>query len=684
MGEKLVVEIDLETGAFDKKIDKLPAKARKIAKDMAEAWVGGSIALGTTAVMAAGNFESAMANVATVLDKKAGVSLAKLKEGILALPPELGTATEMASGMYQALSSGIDASKAVAFTAEAAKLAKAGLADMGSTVKALTGFVNAYGASSKSAAEVSDMMFRTVQLGVVELPELAAGLGNIASTAAAAQVSQKDLLAAIAATTVKGVPAAQAMTGLKAALANLIEPQEKAMEAAKKLGMEGFGPTMLASKGFAGTIDEIARATGGNAEKINALFGSVEAGGVIAALAAEKGNAYKSTLEAMGASAGATQGAFLEQTKTFNAKMEALKSTLDRLFIGIGNEYLPAITSAVEQLSQNLNGLKVLAEAVLLPVRAAVALGQGIGKAAGTTAAVGGSLLHGEFGLAKQAGERAMADTQSSREGLGFGGKFGLNILEALPGGAGISALAGFRAEGGPVSAGKPYVVGEKGPEVLVPGTSGTVLPGTAGIGGGPQDPFESLRQRARQAFHSGADAGLKSGITEGGDKGIGNKGEKETLVGMAFERSKGAMKDALMHGDVKGAIQSFGKGLADTAKSMLGDALSGLLGGLFGGGGGFLGKLFKKRAEGGPVSAGQPYIVGEERPELFVPKVPGVIVPSLAGPGGPSITIENLTLTAGPGPGGVQSLEDIALRLEERARAGRSTYFPRKIQAAG
>jgi hypothetical protein len=34
------------------------------------------------------------------------------------------------------------------------------------------------------------------------------------------------------------------------------------------------------------------------------------------------------------------------------------------------------------------------------------------------------------------------------------------------------------------------------------------------------------------------------------------------------------------------------------------------------------------KRAGGGPVNAGQPYIVGEIRPELFVPNVAGTIVP--------------------------------------------------------
>ena len=50
-----------------------------------------------------------------------------------------------------------------------------------------------------------------------------------------------------------------------------------------------------------------------------------------------------------------------------------------------------------------------------------------------------------------------------------------------------------------------------------------------------------------------------------------------------------------------------------------------GPLGSIFGGG--LLGSLFPGRAGGGPVQAGQPYIVGEEGEELFVPGVSGRIV---------------------------------------------------------
>ena len=55
----------------------------------------------------------------------------------------------------------------------------------------------------------------------------------------------------------------------------------------------------------------------------------------------------------------------------------------------------------------------------------------------------------------------------------------------AVKGIAGVisSAFGGFRANGGAVSAGTPYVVGEKGAELFVPSSNGTIVP-NGGMGG--------------------------------------------------------------------------------------------------------------------------------------------------------------------------------------------------------
>lgn len=53
--------------------------------------------------------------------------------------------------------------------------------------------------------------------------------------------------------------------------------------------------------------------------------------------------------------------------------------------------------------------------------------------------------------------------------------------LAGLFGGGGVAGLlAGARAAGGPVTGGRPYLVGENGPEVMVPGRSGMVIPNSA------------------------------------------------------------------------------------------------------------------------------------------------------------------------------------------------------------
>ena len=49
--------------------------------------------------------------------------------------------------------------------------------------------------------------------------------------------------------------------------------------------------------------------------------------------------------------------------------------------------------------------------------------------------------------------------------------------LAFVPGGKGIGGLIdGFKADGGPVSAGESYLVGERGPEVLTMGHHGGVV----------------------------------------------------------------------------------------------------------------------------------------------------------------------------------------------------------------
>ena len=84
-------------------------------------------------------------------------------------------------------------------------------------------------------------------------------------------------------------------------------------------------------------------------------------------------------------------------------------------------------------------------------------------------------------------------------QGSGVGGFFsklfgavgggGSGMFTGSTGAVGGSIHIGARASGGDVAGGAPYLVGEQGPELMIPKSSGTVIPNNqlSSMGGGPQ-----------------------------------------------------------------------------------------------------------------------------------------------------------------------------------------------------
>ena len=90
--------------------------------------------------------------------------------------------------------------------------------------------------------------------------------------------------------------------------------------------------------------------------------------------------------------------------------------------------------------------------------------------------------------------------------GAGNGNGLLGGFMKAIGGGA--ASLAGARASGGPVTGGKAYLVGEKGPEIVVPRSAGSVLPNRAlrGSGGSPVSVNVINQAGARVDVAHGAD----------------------------------------------------------------------------------------------------------------------------------------------------------------------------------
>lgn len=161
---------------------------------------------------------------------------------------------------------------------------------------------------------------------------------------------------------------------------------------------------------------------------------------------------------------------------------EGLKGTFENvieLIVSIFQPVLEGIKFAFDQIKDAVMGNKEQFIALFKFLKDFVApfMGgvlklaiQGIGIALGVVINVVGSLISGFqtlFGI--------INSVVSSIQKL-------VNLVAnnpAVKGIAGVisSAFGGFRANGGPVSGGTPYVVGERGPELFVPNSSGSIVP---------------------------------------------------------------------------------------------------------------------------------------------------------------------------------------------------------------
>ncbi|MGP1664681.1 MAG: phage tail tape measure C-terminal domain-containing protein, partial [Rhodanobacter sp.] len=111
---------------------------------------------------------------------------------------------------------------------------------------------------------------------------------------------------------------------------------------------------------------------------------------------------------------------------------------------------------------------------------------------------------------------------------------------------------------------------------------------------------------------------------------------QTEALFTNAFKGMENALVEFTKTGklDFKSLVDSM---IADITRMAIQQSITGpiakAMGGALGGGGigGWIAGLLGK-AEGGPVSAGTPYLVGERGPELFIPSSSGNIMPNGAG----------------------------------------------------
>ncbi len=295
---------------------------------------------------AAVGFDRGMRNVNSIAQLSEG-QLKALEKQVLALAGPTAQAPEaLAAGLYDVVSSGFEAGDAVEVVAASAKAATAGLTDTATATKAITAVLNAYHLGAGEAADVSDVLFQTVNKGVLTFEELASQIGEVLPYSSQLGVKLEEVGGAMATMTLQGNNAALSSTQLKSLLVQMISPAEELKTAINELGYE-TGSALLDEKGLVGAIRLLDEAAKGNKETLAKWFPEVRSLSGFLSLAGSNMRTFEQTTRSMDEAsrgAGATTKAFAEQSKSLSFQWQKAKASLAAAAIPIAQLLFPALT----------------------------------------------------------------------------------------------------------------------------------------------------------------------------------------------------------------------------------------------------------------------------------------------------------------------------------------------------
>jgi len=311
-------------------------------------------------ISAFSTYEKGLAEINTLLNAEQ-IATSNLGTEVRALATTYGgDMTNVTKGFYDAISSGaVDASNAMVLMTQANKMAIGGVTDVATAVDGMTSVLNAYDLSVEESTNVSDAFFVAMREGKTTISELSHDVGRVASTAKNLGIGYNELLASIATGTKSGLQTNMMVSGLNAAMQNLIKPSTAMTKALRKSGMEMGKKGILQAGGLVPYLINLKKVM--PEREFQQAF-SARGLNAVLALIKNDGKTANGVLEAMGEKAGATNAAYKTMAKTMSAQTKILKANFNDLLIGLGKLLLPTIIKITERAKSLISSFQNLSD----------------------------------------------------------------------------------------------------------------------------------------------------------------------------------------------------------------------------------------------------------------------------------------------------------------------------------
>lgn len=322
--EKTTALLNKSFGALGKEITKTIAK--KLSMGAAALYLANKTRLAIQDMVA---FQKQLSTFNTLL-KGSREELNMFGDEFIRLSIKTGQAKEdIASGAYQALSSGIAKEDLIGFLETATKTAQAGLTTTENSIKTISSIMNAYKMSTKEAGEVADWLLTVQNKGVTTVDELGASLADVTSISSALEVSLNDVGAALAQMTQNGNNTAKSTTMLKTMLSELSKSGQQASDIFSTIAGQSFRSFIINGgdlQGALNLLDEYAKKSN---KSISDLFSSVEAGNAALNLTGINADKFSEKLNDMKNKSGELNTSYKIATNNIKSEWDKLTQAMN-------------------------------------------------------------------------------------------------------------------------------------------------------------------------------------------------------------------------------------------------------------------------------------------------------------------------------------------------------------------
>ncbi|MEW6555074.1 MAG: phage tail tape measure protein [Actinomycetota bacterium] len=334
---RLLVRYGVDTSELDQAQSRLTGTFNNIQSKgmdtakmlMGMAGLGGTIYATKAVIDEFTSFDDAMQKVKVVAGAT-GEEFSKLTDLARDMSKETEfSASQIAQGMYELSSAGMDANQQLSIMPAVLDLATAGGIDMSMAAEMVVKSLGGFNMEASEATHVADVMALAVNKSMLHFEDLAYAIKYIAPVAGATGQSIEDMVAAVGLMGNAGIRGEQAGTTLRATFVRLMDPTKEVLEGMKLLNLEAekLNPT---TNSLASMLQYLAEKSMGVDESVrnqaySMIFGTEALSGMLALV-----NAGPEALQALSGelanSAGVVEKSAEEMRESTTKQWEIMKN----------------------------------------------------------------------------------------------------------------------------------------------------------------------------------------------------------------------------------------------------------------------------------------------------------------------------------------------------------------------